>query len=1356
MSSLACNFLQKVNALAKEKKIINIKDLSPVPQKIIRAFKCNTKYGRKVLLELEDGNVFLPTCYESLSDEDLEKMNRLMIKVTKSSSYMLGIRFIMNDSKEIVEERRFRIVSREVTTVKRFNIKGNKINFKIKPIPIDEEPTTWVRDAIEGIAEFVFKEIDGDDKVGVTFSGEGFSLERGSGWINFKSASEFQTKDFWDMIQKIFQSNSKGLNTDTFSMNVTTVKVPKGRGNRRGSSYYNNFDEECAKRKGIITIKNTDNLCLPRALFVAKAFANKTSDFNKIIKDNFKVQTNGAYQLIKDACVEVPEDGCGIPELHQFQNYLIDFKITVFQYGTKGRSTVFEGVPANPTTGKRINLIFNKNHFNVITSLTSAFCCSYFCEECLIPYQTKGRHKCVKACPQCQEIPDCKQVPKETKCEDCNRSFRGQQCFDNHKASTSSKKALCDKIQKCFKCLKTIGGNRKHTCNEFFCARCKKFVLQDHFCYILPDKRTPRTENCLYIFYDLESQQEHQDSAECMEEEEEDGVINKIHKPNLAVLQQRCSSCIEVLKLHFCNVCGFRQHILSSNVISNLIHYIMNMRQKFKNVIVIAHNGQAYDHQFVLNYFLTETIWKPELIMRGSKIILMQIANIKFLDSLNYFPMALSKLPKAFDLDPTYKKGYFPHFFNTLENENYAGKLPPLKYYAPDAMKSEERKIFLTWYNEHKNDNFVMKQELTEYCISDVKILADTCLKFRKLFLAQSNVEPFLEATTIASACSLVYRRNFLKEDTIGLIPRKGYRLTENQSKKAIQWLIWESKLRKISLKHAANGKEVKIAGLKVDGFCEETQQIFEFHGCYYHGHPVCLKHKRDDSLSGDKYDTLNQRYQRTISKTEHLKSFGYDVVEMWGCDFERLLSFMDHSAVEFLENHHLLTSLPLDPREAFYGGRTGNTVSFYKCQKGEKIKYIDVCSLYPWVCKYGKFPIKHPKVHTDVDICSRLTLKNISGIIKCTILPPQNLFHPVLPIKQNHKLIFSLCKTCSAMKSKEEFCSHSDKERSITGTWVIEEVVKAIEKGYKLLEIIEIWEYEVVQYNKNTHSKGLFDRMMDQFLKIKQEASGWPTNCTTENEKKAYILDFLEKENIKMDYEEITKNEGKRSLAKLILNSFWGKFGQRENQTKTIIVNNPADLYDMVTNPSLLVCNILPINEKNVVVNYQHKTETAEMLNTVNVCIAAYTTTQARLKLYEYLDKLGQRVLYYDTDSIIYTSREGECDPETGVLIGDMTDELECYGPGSYISEFVSGGPKNYAYKVFSTNDNTEHTVCVVNRKEREYPALCPFSEVEVFNTTDKFIKERHPSQQHHYDHNVGKIHLKPTIPHSHQMKLS
>jgi hypothetical protein len=29
------------------------------------------------------------------------------------------------------------------------------------------------------------------------------------------------------------------------------------------------------------------------------------------------------------------------------------------------------------------------------------------------------------------------------------------------------------------------------------------------------------------------------------------------------------------------------------------------------------------------------------------------------------------------------------------------------------------------------------------------------------------------------------------------------------------------------------------------------------------------------------------------------------------------------------------------------------------------------------------------------------------------------------------------------------------------------------------------------------------------------------------------------------------------------------------------------------------------------------------------------------------------------------------------------MTDELEEYGQGAYISEFVSGGPKHYGYEV-------------------------------------------------------------------------
>jgi hypothetical protein len=83
-----------------------------------------------------------------------------------------------------------------------------------------------------------------------------------------------------------------------------------------------------------------------------------------------------------------------------------------------------------------------------------------------------------------------------------------------------------------------------------------------------------------------------------------------------------------------------------------------------------------------------------------------------------------------------------------------------------------------------------------------------------------------------------------------------------------------------------------------------------------------------------------------------------------------------------------------------------------------------------------------------------------------------------------------------------------------------------------------------------------------------------------------------------------------------------------------------------------------------------------------VNVAVAAYITTQARMKLYEYLRELGESALYRDTDSVIYIQKVDEAPKvETGDYLGDLTDDLEEFGSGSYIEEFVSGGPKNWIY---------------------------------------------------------------------------
>ncbi|KAG5873201.1 hypothetical protein JTB14_013361 [Gonioctena quinquepunctata] len=220
---------------------------------------------------------------------------------------------------------------------------------------------------------------------------------------------------------------------------------------------------------------------------------------------------------------------------------------------------------------------------------------------------------------------------------------------------------------------------------------------------------------------------------------------------------------------------------------------------------------------------------------------------------------------------------------------------------------------------------------------------------------------------------------------------------------------------------------------------------------------------------------------------------------------------------------------------------------------------------------------------------------------------------------------------------------------------------------------------------------------MMNRFIKIKQESSDWLSNCQTQAEKDRYIDRFLERENITLDFSKVIDNPGLRSLANLILNSFWGKFGQRENQPKTSIVNQSAEFFRMMSNPTIYVNTVLPVNEDTLIVNWEYREEACDSLPTVNVVIAAFVTAQARLKLYGYLEQLEKRVLYYDTDSVIYVSRPGEFAIPTGEFVGDMTDELEKEGLDSYITEFVTGGPKNYSYTLWSTKNREHKTVCKV-----------------------------------------------------------
>ena len=136
-------------------------------------------------------------------------------------------------------------------------------------------------------------------------------------------------------------------------------------------------------------------------------------------------------------------------------------------------------------------------------------------------------------------------------------------------------------------------------------------------------------------------------------------------------------------------------------------------------------------------------------------------------------------------------------------------------------------------------------------------------------------------------------------------------------------------------------------------------------------------------------------------------------------------------------------------------------------------------------------FPVVHPKVYVGAD-CLPDCLDR-EEILKCMFVTPRKLYHSVLPYKCNSKLMFPLYSVC-ANTMNQGSCSQFDEERCIFVTWIVDEVRKAVNMSYGLVDVYEFWEYSVTCFNRSTNSDGHFAEYVCMFLKLKQESSGLPS----------------------------------------------------------------------------------------------------------------------------------------------------------------------------------------------------------------------------------------------------------------------
>jgi hypothetical protein len=1087
-------------------------------------------------------------------------------------------------------------------------------------------------------------------------------------------ASSLTGYDILREFEKVIQSNQLVSIDENLTIKVGILKKIRGAGNKRKTKFYNDMQDFIKKSRSVVEISNNDNLCLFRSIAILVYDVNNHKDRLTIRRTWSKIQTLEAMEYAMRSNFDLDKNFADLNDLKNVEDFLQDYQFIVISGDDH-----FEFLYSGPTKNIKLFLLYYNNHFYPILSMPAFYNKKYYCEICFHPYDSHfEKHKCNanSVCELCKKRYCIKNNPIQ--CSYCLKFSNNNDCLIRHQTE------YCYKLKICSVCSKFMSW--RHVCdNQRWCKFCKSAVDLEHKCFIIKGDILKHKFNG-YVIFDYETM---------IDSEQR-------HIPCLIVAQKICARCLDENnndddnnKFTFCEVC--EEKVFFNN--ETFCEYLF----KLEYFIVIAHNMGRFDGYFIMNYIINHRCPQDDLprpLINGSRILCLNYKQIKILDSFNFIPMALSKFSKTFSLSDA-DKGYFPYLFNTLENQNYIGDIPNMNYYGTNKMSKDELDKFKLWYNAERNSvnkkEFNLKDEMIKYCRQDVQILKKGILSFRNILMNLDKeefcVDPFLHTISIASYCHMLYRKLFMPENSIALIPEMGYNFNENQSIKAINWLKFISISQDLHIVHARNQGEHQINGLKVDGYCASNNTIYEFDGCYFHG---CPKHFRPETINKFYQKPMKLVYEDHLNRVRKLLSgnIHYNYVSIWECDYDLRLKNDKNFSEIITQNEEIFK---INPRDALYGGRVNAVKLYYEVKNNEKMRYYDFMSLYPSVEKYKKFPLGHPKIITE----NFKSIDNYFGICLLDISPPRNLFFPVLPIRLNGKLIFTLCNKCA--QDQIQKCDHEESERMLRGTWTTCEIFESLKQNYKIKKILCVWHWESEACIETNN--GLFDSYVNLFLKMKQESSGWPSHILNETnvEKKRelivqYLNEFKEKEGVLLDESKIEKNEGMRAISKLMLNSHWGKYAQNPERTLIEFTGSHDGLMNILLDSTNHVVKLIFHNNLCQVL-YSKSKDFIEYSNNTNVVIAAFVTSHARLKLYQELIRLNRRVVYFDTDSVIFidspaegraeaggpgaavASQTPEYKPLTGNFLGQLQDELE---RGDYIVEVCCLGPKSYCFKTF------------------------------------------------------------------------
>ena len=353
--------------------------------------------------------------------------------------------------------RYFTVQNEIIRRYRRFNAEGRELTVRLTTPPASSTVVQHFTESVDALFEYSLRDLEPSDMVGISIHNADNQQDRPIG-LSFRRRDQISRDFLWSVFDKVTQSNARYQALDNLTFHVHSVGMPVGFGKKAEKSKGRPLSKMAQLKRSIVQVKAKEN-CLAHALVIA---------ISRVMNDpNYKAYRQGrkilpkVRELLQASGVDLSRGG-GIPELQAFQRHLSQYRIVVYS-GLQCDNIMFDGQVATP---QRINLLYDDQHYHVITNLTAAMAKRYVCPACNKGCERGAQHKCDASCDACSAIPPCIQDSDSIHCGECNRNFRNAACFENHKQLKISGKTVCE-VKKRFRECGVMKG-RDHECNKRF------------------------------------------------------------------------------------------------------------------------------------------------------------------------------------------------------------------------------------------------------------------------------------------------------------------------------------------------------------------------------------------------------------------------------------------------------------------------------------------------------------------------------------------------------------------------------------------------------------------------------------------------------------------------------------------------------------------------------------------------------------------------------------------------------------------------------------------------------------------------------------------------------------------------